>query len=182
VPMLLGGDEIGRSQQGNNNAYCQDNEISWYDWDNADEELLAFTRKLIAFRHSHPVFRRRRWFQGRAIHGVEVNDIAWFTHEGEQLAEEDWGEGYAKSLGVYLNGKAIPNPNPKNEPVTDDSFYVIFNAHYEPLTFRLPSGDWGENWTKEFDTAAGWAEDEEACPAGSTLEINARTLSVLRQI
>ncbi|MDT8444258.1 MAG: glycogen debranching protein GlgX [Desulfuromonadales bacterium] len=182
VPMLLGGDEIGRSQQGNNNAYCQDNEISWYDWENTDEELLAFTRKLIAFRHSHPVFRRRRWFQGRAIHGAEITDIAWFTHEGEQLAEEDWGEGYAKSLGVYLNGKAIPNPNPRNEPVIDDSFYVIFNAHYESLTFRLPSGDWGDNWTKEFDTAAGWAEDEETCPAGSTLEINARTLSVLRQV
>jgi glycogen operon protein len=182
VPMLLGGDEIGRSQQGNNNAYCQDNEISWYDWEHADEELLAFTRKLIAFRHSHPVFRRRRWFQGRAIHGAGVTDIAWFTHEGEQLAEEDWGEGYAKSLGVYLNGKAIPNPNPRNEPVVDDSFYVIFNAHYEPLTFRLPSGDWGENWMREFDTAAGWAEDEETCPAGSTQEIGARTLSVLRQI
>ena len=106
VPMLLGGDEIGRTQRGNNNAYCQDNEISWYDWEHADEELLQFTRRLIRLRHRHPVFCRRRWFQGRPIHGTEVSDIGWFTPGGDEMTEEDWQAGFAKSLGVFLNGRA----------------------------------------------------------------------------
>ncbi|MDO3379880.1 glycogen debranching protein GlgX [Geoalkalibacter halelectricus] len=181
VPMLLGGDELGRTQQGNNNAYCQDNEISWFDWENADQDLLAFTRKLIRYFHDHPVFRRRRWFQGREIHGKEITDIAWFTMEGTQMGEEHWGESFAKSLGVYLNGKAIPNPNPKGDPVTDDSFYIIFNAHYEPLSFNLPDEVWGERWRKELDTARGWMEEDDIIPAGGSIEVEARSLVVLRQ-
>ena len=110
VPMLLGGDEIGRTQQGNNNAYCQDNEISWFDWEHADEDLLQFTRGLIRLRQRHPVFCRRRWFQGRPIHGTDVSDIGWFTPGGHEMSEEDWQAGFAKSLGVFLNGAAIPTP------------------------------------------------------------------------
>ncbi|HDR46723.1 MAG TPA: glycogen debranching enzyme GlgX [Geoalkalibacter subterraneus] len=180
VPMLLGGDEMGRTQQGNNNAYCQDNEISWYDWDQTDEDLLQFCRDLIAFRARHPVFRRRRWFQGREIHGAEVIDIAWFTFEGEQMDEENWGEVFAKTLGIFLNGKAIPNPNPKGEPVTDDSFYLIFNAHHEPLDFVLPAHSWGQNWVIEFDTCDGCHETSQSFEAGKTIEIDARSLTVLR--
>ncbi len=180
VPMLLGGDELGRTQQGNNNAYCQDNEISWYDWNHIDEDLLQFCRDLISFRARHPVFRRRRWFQGREIHGAEVTDIAWFTLEGVQMDEENWGEGFAKSLGVFLNGKSIPNPNPKGDPVTDNSFYLIFNAHHEPLEFILPEQSWGQSWGVEFDTCAGCHESSPSLDAGKSIEVDARSLTVLR--
>ena len=180
VPMLLGGDEIGRAQGGNNNAYCQDNEISWYDWAHVDEDLLDFCRRLIRYRKDHPVFRRRRWFQGVPIHGSDVEDIAWFTLEGERMAEEDWETGFAKSLGVFLNGETIPNPNPRGEPVQDDHFYIIFNAHHEPLDFRLPPAEWGERWVKELDTAAGWVETEEMFGAGDPMTVESRSLVVLR--
>ncbi len=180
IPMLLGGDEFGRSQQGNNNAYCQDNEISWYDWENTDDNMLEFCSRLIHFRHNHPAFRRRRWFQGRAIHGTEVKDIAWFTFDGESMAEEDWGEVFAKSLGIFLNGESIPNPNPKGEPVSDDKFYIIINAHHEPLDCTLPGTEWAQRWVRELDTIEGWAEEEEVIEAGGTIKIEARSLLVLR--
>ncbi len=180
VPMMLGGDEIGRTQQGNNNAYCQDNEISWYDWEHIEEDLLDFTQRLIRFRRNHAVFGQRRWFHGRAIHGSEVTDIAWFTMDGAQMAEEHWGEDYARSIGVFLNGETIPNPNPKGDPVTDYSFYLIFNAHHEPLDFRLPGSAWGERWAKELDTAVGWIEDE-TVEAEGVVTAEARSVVVLRR-
>ncbi len=152
VPMLLGGDEVGRTQQGNNNAYCQDNEISWYDWEHADENLLDFVRSLAQFRHKHAVFRRRRWFQGRAIRGSEVSDIGWFTPGGEEMSEEHWRQGFAKSLGVFLNGQGIPTSNSRGERVVDDSFYVLFNAHSEAIEFVLPNGAWGKRWSVVLDT------------------------------
>ncbi len=179
IPMLLGGDETGRTQQGNNNSYCQDNEISWYDWENIDNDLLEFCRSLIHFRHEHPVFRRRRWFQGRAIHGSEVKDISWFNLEGEVMAEEHWGEGFAKSLGIFLNGEYIPNPNPRGDPVADDKFFIIINAHHEPLECTLPGSEWVQKWRKVFDTVTGWTDEEEAIGAGDTIEIGARSLLVL---
>jgi len=108
IPMLLGGDEIGRTQRGNNNAYCQDNEISWYDWSSADTTLLEFARRLIQLRKEHPVFRRRKWFQGRPIHGAKVTDIGWFTPNGMEMAEEQWGEGFAKALGVFIADLYLP--------------------------------------------------------------------------
>lgn len=180
VPMLLGGDEIGRTQEGNNNAYCQDNEISWYNWKSVDADLLAFCQRLVRYRKDHPVFRRRRWFQGRPIHGSEVKDIAWFSKEGEQMVEADWGQGNVKSLGVFLNGETIPNPNPHGEPVTDDNFYLIFNAHHQPLTFSLPGPDWGDRWVKDLDTGIGWVEKEELLKAGSRIKVEAHSLLVLR--
>jgi glycogen operon protein len=180
VPMLLGGDEFGRTQKGNNNAYCQDNELSWYDWETVDGELLDFCRKLIRFRKDHPVFRRRGWFQGRPIHGSEVKDIAWFSIEGQQMSEEDWGEDYAKSLGIFLNGATIPNPNPRGEPVFDDSFYVMFNAHYEPLEFSAPGEKWGSLWKKELDTAVGWLEEGKSLKVGERVVIEAHSLVVFR--
>ena len=153
VPMLLGGDEIGRTQRGNNNAYCQDNEISWYDWAHADQHTLQFTRRLIEFRHRHPAFCRRRWFQGRQIHGSQVGDIGWFTPAGTEMSDDDWRAGFAKSLAVFLNGRAIPTLNERGEPVTDDSFYLMFNAHHEPLEFTLPEQKWGAGWMVILDTA-----------------------------
>ncbi|MFN2267399.1 MAG: glycogen debranching protein GlgX [Desulfonatronovibrio sp.] len=180
VPMLLGGDEISRTQNGNNNAYCQDNEISWYDWANMDQELLDFTRKLIKYYLKHPVFRRRKWFQGRKIHGQEIKDIAWFTPGGKQMSEENWGQDSAKSLGVYLNGGAIPNPNPKGEPVTDYSFYLIFNAHDREMEFTLPPEYWGTDWHKDLDTMQGWWEKQEILGPGDNLTVHGRSLVVLR--
>ncbi|HZF07704.1 MAG TPA: glycogen debranching protein GlgX [Thermoanaerobaculia bacterium] len=152
IPMLLGGDEIGRTQRGNSNAYCQDNEISWYDWEAADEDLLDFTAGLIHLRREHPVFRRRRWFHGRPLHGAEARDVGWFRPDGEEMSEEDWRQGFARSLGVWLNGEAIPGLDRRGEPVRDDTFYLLFNAAAEPLAFRLPGGVWGGGWVEVFDT------------------------------
>lgn len=180
VPMVLGGDEIGRTHKGNNNAYCQDSDISWYDWEGTEKELLVFCQQLIRYRKAHPALRRRGWFQGHPIHGSELKDIAWFTREGAQMAEEDWGQGSAKSLGVFLNGATIPNPNPRGEPVIDDDFYVIFNAHHESLVFILPGAKWGELWVKEFDTGIGWVQNEEFFKAGGQINIEDRSLVVLR--
>ncbi|MFO7655010.1 MAG: glycogen debranching protein GlgX [Candidatus Krumholzibacteriia bacterium] len=180
VPMLLGGDELGRTQMGNNNGYCQDNEISWYDWEHLDEELLEFTRRLIRYRFEHPVFRRRRWFQGRAIHGSDNQDIGWFTIEGEPMQEENWGTWFAKSLGIYLNGETIPNPNPRGEPVTDASFYLMLNAHYEPLSFELPGSRWGHVWRRELDTSVGWLDEDDYHGPGDAIEVTGRSLVVLR--
>jgi glycogen operon protein len=181
VPMLLGGDEIGRTQGGNNNSYCQDNEISWYDWGNVDDELLEYCRRLIRFRYEHPVFRRRRWFQGRAIHGGDNKDIAWFTPDGDQMSDEDWETGYAKSLGIFLNGESLPNPNPRGEPVTDDSFCLLLNAHYEPLEFRLPGLAWGRRWIEELDTATGWPAAPRAVSARAEITVSERSLIVFRR-
>jgi isoamylase len=146
VPMLLGGDEIGRTQSGNNNAYCQDNEISWYDWSRVDQELLAWTRALITLRRQHPVFRRRRFFQGRPVRGPRrddrLPDIAWFRPDGEEMTDKDWEVGYAKSLGVFLNGSAIPDPDPHGRPVVDDSFFLIFNS-WERARLHPPRGQLG---------------------------------------
>ncbi len=182
VPMLLGGDEFGRTQQGNNNAYCQDNEISWYDWENQDADLLQFCRTLIHYRRAHPVLHRRGWFHGRSIHGTEIRDIAWFTHEGENMDEAEWETGHAKSLGVFLNGAAIPNPNPRGEPVTDDNFYIVFNAHHEPLTFTLPGPAKGSRWRQDIDTASGWLEQDRFLEPGEGIEVQARSITVLRHV
>jgi isoamylase len=180
VPMLLGGDEIGRTQSGNNNAYCQDNEISWYDWERADVELLAFCRRLIRYRKDHPVFRRRGWFQGRPIGGSGITDIAWFSPDGEQMTQEEWQEVYAKTLIIFLNGSSIPNPNPRGEPVSDVNFCILFNAHSEKLDFVLPRAKWGKMWLKEIDTAVGWIDEADLLPAGSRLAVEAHSLVVLR--
>jgi isoamylase len=181
IPMLLGGDEIGRTQKGNNNAYCQDNEISWFDWQSADRDLLDFTTRIIALRKQHPVFRRRRWFQGRPIHGV--TDIGWFTPDGVEMEEEHWGEGFAKAVGVALNGEAIDDPDPRGERIVDDSFYVLFNAHHEPLRFVLPKENWGKEWTLVLDTAATQPEEEQGShKAGEEVDVEARSLKVLRRV
>ena len=187
VPMLLGGDELGRTQQGNNNAYCQDNEISWYDWEHLDKDLLQFSRRLIGFRKRHPVFWRRRWFQGRPIHGTKVSDIGWFTPGGTEMSEDDWNAGFAKSLAVFLNGRAIPSPNERGEPVIDDSIYLMFNAHHEPLEFTLADSKWAERWTVVLNTVEEkdlLAEQDNGpeLAAGSTIQVQPWSLVVLRSV
>jgi isoamylase len=181
VPMLVAGDEMGRTQRGNNNAYAQDNEISWVDWENADDDLREFTRQLVALRRDHPVFRRRRFFQGRAIHGSGVTDIAWFTPDGRQMSEEHWGEGFAKSLGVFLNGEGIGSFDPEGNPITDDSFYVLLNAHDQPLPFVLPNGPWGSSWLKLLYTDEPLPTEGGPHPAGTELTLTGRSLMLLRR-
>lgn len=155
IPMLVAGDEFGRTQKGNNNAYCQDNEISWVDWKNMDNDLLTFTQKVIGLRKSHPVFCRRRWFQGMAVTGRGLEDIAWFLPEGSEMTDDHWQHDFAKSLGVYLNGKGIHTVHADGSAVVDDSFYLIFNAHHEPLDFKLPPSKYGKKWEMVLNTATG---------------------------
>src|SRR5438552_5848244 len=187
VPMISGGDEIGRSQKGNNNGYCQDNELSWFDWDNLDEPLLKFTRNLIALRRKHRIFARRRWFQGRPLHGTGVKDIAWFTPQGKEMSEEDWKAGFAKSLGVFLNGEAIASTDMYGDRVTDDSFYFIFNAHHEPLKFTLPEASFAQNWLKLIDTNESprrrdRRKGQQEVAAGGQIEAAPRSLILLQKI
>jgi len=153
VPMLLSGDEIGRSQRGNNNAYCQDNEVSWLDWAGADESLLDFTRKLTALRNDHPVFHRPRWFQGRPLHGAGVSDIAWFSPEGKEMSDGDWQVSFAKSIGIFLNGGELPVSPVLGERTRDDSFFVVLNSYWEPIDFTLPDERFGSAWSYVLDTA-----------------------------
>jgi len=167
VPMLLGGDELGRSQQGNNNAYCQDSALSWYSWTDIDADLLSWTQALVGLRAKHPVFRRRRFFQGRPVRTAGTSegrlpDIAWFRPEGGEMTDADWGVGYAKSLAVWLNGSSISEPDRHGRPVLDSSFYLCFNSWDQPLRFRLPPSRWSTGWRVILDTAA------EAAPPGTT--------------
>jgi isoamylase len=153
VPMILGGDEIGRTQRGNNNAYCQDNEISWFDWEHADQSFLEFTRGLIAIRAQHPVFRRKRWFQGR-VHGSGIQDIGWFRPNGKEMDEAHWGEGAANTIGVFISGEGMLGVDDRGERIVDDSFYLMFNATHEQVGFRLPPKRWGASWTCLLDTSS----------------------------
>jgi glycogen operon protein len=181
IPLLLGGDEIGRTQQGNNNAYCQDNELSWFDWAGADRELLEFTRQLIALRRTHPIFRRRRWFQGRPVGEGGVADIGWFRPDGDPMSGEDWEKGFAKSLAVYLNGRAL-GLNARGEQVVDDTFLLLFNAHHEPLDFVLPLPEWGRRWAVVLDTQTAQVGDREpGYEALAAVPVGARSAMLLRR-
>jgi glycogen operon protein len=183
VPMLLGGDELGRSQDGNNNAYCQDGPISWYDWAHADESFLEFTTRLIAFRREHPVFLRRRFFQGQPIHGSDLVDIEWFTTDGIEMAEDDWGQGQVRDLGVLLSGDAIPSRDERGEPIRDDTFYLVFNARDEDIGATLPA-DRGERWKIVLDTATddAFPEDGAELTPGDAVPAVARSIVVLQQV
>ncbi|MEP6753000.1 MAG: glycogen debranching protein GlgX [Candidatus Dormiibacterota bacterium] len=177
VPMLLGGDELGRTQKGNTNAYCQDNELSWVDWSAIDESLLTFTRWLIKFRHDHPIFRRRRWFQGQPIRGTV--DIGWFKPAGESMTDEDWEAGHAASLGVYLNGKAIPGHDDRGRPITSDSFLLLFNAQSESVEWIIPE-EYGKAWCLVVDT--GRLEPEAVQKeVGDRVTTAPRTVIVLKE-
>ncbi|MER7073947.1 glycogen debranching protein GlgX [Terrabacter sp. NPDC000476] len=183
VPMLLHGDELGRTQGGNNNGYCQDNDISWIQWvlDEDDQQLLAFTQSLVRLRREHPVFRRRRFFAGSADHGgeSELGDIAWFTPEASHMDEQTWSDGRAKSLMVFLNGSAIPEPDPRGQQILGDSFLVMFNAHDEVLTFTLPDDEWGAQWVPVIDTALAVVESTTLEPTWQ-IQVQPRSTVVLR--
>jgi glycogen operon protein len=183
--MLLGGDELGRTQGGNNNGYCQDNEVSWFDWENADQMMLAYTRWLIGFRREHPVFRRRDFFAGSPIKGVP--DIGWFAPDGSEMSQDDWDKGFAKSLGVFLNGDAIQSVDDHGDPVTDDSFLILFNAHYEPMEFVMPER-FGQQWSVVLDTAESLppsvdpTAEQRLVKANEPLRAESRSLVLLRRL
>jgi isoamylase len=185
VPMLLAGDEMGRTQRGNNNAYCQDNEISWLDWGLAETErdLLQFTEVLAGLRRDHPVFRRRRFFRGRPDPGGEISDIVWLTSAGQEMTQEDWQAGYARSLAALLNGEAISEPDPRGGRVVDAKFLLLFNTHSQPITFTLPEATLAPGWEVVIDTFTGQAspdKDGVILMPKSELQVGGRATIVLR--
>jgi glycogen operon protein len=185
VPMLLHGDELGRSQGGNNNGYCQDSEITWIDWSDVDEGLVEFTKLVTHLRHDHPTFRRRRFFNGRPVgrgEGDPVPDIAWLTPAGELMTEEDWDAHYAKSVAVYLNGNGIRSTDERGETVTDDCFILAFNAWHEDIEFTLPSSEYAPTWTVVVDTAEFGPVEPNESQAGDVLTVKGRAMVVLRSV
>jgi glycogen operon protein len=183
VPMLQMGDEIGRTQQGNNNAYCQDNELSWVDWklDRPRRELLEFTRLLIQYFHQHPVLRRRKFFQGRKIRGSEVKDLAWFRPDGKEMADEDWNNPDAYCLGLRLAGDAIEEVDARGNRLVDDTLLILLNAHHEPISFVLPAHRAKVRWEVALDTReATGARRHRLMRGGEVYELAARSLALLR--
>jgi glycogen operon protein len=185
VPMFLGGDEMGRTQRGNNNAYCQDNEISWVDWSLRDENLLllGWARRLMDVRSRHPAFRRRNWFQGREIYGEAATDVGWFDAAGEPMTAQQWNEGFAKSVGLFLNGDELDMRDPRGNPITDDSFLLLFNASDIAIPFRIPTDVLGDEWSAAIDTNDPLLEEgERISKAGEEILVESRSLVVLRRV
>jgi glycogen operon protein len=184
VPMLLGGDELGRTQRGNNNAYCQDNEISWFDWDLDERQrgLLAFTGRLIHFRLAHPVFRRTQFLTGTAPQGSGLPDSWWFRADGRKMTRRDWTDASFRSAGLFLSGEEIPSRSPRGEQITDESFVLLFNSHQEPVTFLLPPRRFGQRWELELSTADPEAEEgERSWAARSEVEVEGPSIMLLRR-
>jgi len=181
-PMILSGDEIGRTQQGNNNAYCQDSDISWLDWNSVDHDLLRFARRVIALRGEHPAFRRQRFFQGQIGRGHRRKDIAWFRRDGTEMNDRHWSNAQRQSLGMLLNGELIPDRGPRGERIVDDTLLVLLHAHHEDTQWQLPVG-WGDRWEVILDTAR---PDEHPgarrAQAGEALPVTARSLVMLRRV
>ena len=187
VPMICHGDELGRTQRGNNNGYCQDNELTWVDWEHADVALQSFTASVSALRANHPVFRRKRFFNGRPVRrrGSEgLPDISWFRPDGSEMSDEDWDSGFGKSIAVYLNGQGIPDLDPRGRRVVDDSFVMCFNGHHEGLEFILPPAEFGAAWQPVVDTAAGPGEVSDAAPvkAADAIRVQPRAMVVLQAV
>ncbi|TQJ46839.1 glycogen operon protein [Streptomyces sp. SLBN-115] len=184
IPMIGHGDELGRTQGGNNNAYCQDSEVSWVDWRLTDEQrgLADFCRRLVALRAAHPVLRRRRFFRGETVRhaGQPLPDLVWLLPDAREMTDRDWQRADAHSVGVFLNGDAIAEPDPRGRPVVDDSFLLLFNSYWEPVVFRLPDAAYGERWTVCADTTEPDGDpDETEYKAGAEVTLEARSLIVL---
>ncbi|MBR23067.1 MAG: glycogen debranching protein GlgX [Microcella pacifica] len=182
VPMIAHGDELGRTQQGNNNVYAHDSELSWIDWEHADGALLEFVGSLVRLRREHPTFRRTRFFDGRPVRrdeGDPVPDVAWFQPDGSAMEPEDWESGFGRSIGVYLNGHGIQGRDARGEPIVDRSFLVYFSAHTEPVSVTLPSSEYGQRWERLVDTSG--IEGEPVLDAGGTMTLEAISMVVLRE-
>jgi isoamylase len=181
VPMLLAGDEFGQTQQGNNNAYCQDSPLAWLDWDLSAEQraLLDFVREIMLLRETQPVFCRRHFFQGRTIHGEEIKDLYWLKPDGTEMSDRDWASGFAQCLGMVLPGDQITEVDEHGERIVGDSFAMLFNAHHEPIAFRLGARQRDVRWKRVLDTAAADAP-QRTFKHMSEFPLQARSLAVLR--
>ncbi|MGH3366148.1 MAG: glycogen debranching protein GlgX [Nocardioidaceae bacterium] len=179
VPMLLHGDELGRTQHGNNNAYCQDSALSWVDWEHADTGLVEFVRRLTHLRAEHPVFRRRRFFTGER-EGEALPDIVWLRTDGTEMAADDWQTG-TLAFAVFLNGDGIREPGPRGEVVTDDSFLMLFNGGAEDVKFTVPGGPYADGWQLVLNTARTDVDEAESTPAQSQLTVTSRSVVLLRR-
>ena len=185
VPMISHGDELGRTQQGNNNGFCQDNELTWIDWKNLDVDLLAFTRYVSSLRHDHPVFRRRRFFDGLPVgrRGRKgLPDIAWLRPDGSQMTKQDWGSGFGRAVAVFLNGQGLADRDGRGERVVDDSFVLCFSAHHEHIQFMLPPASYGRNWQVVLDTMNPDVGDEQVLRYRQRVDVGPRALVVLQRI
>ena len=185
VPMISHGDELGRTQQGNNNGFCQDNELTWIDWKNLDVDLLAFTRYVSSLRHNHPVFRRRRFFDGLPVgrRGRKgLPDIAWLRPDGSQMTKQDWGSGFGRAVAVFLNGQGLADRDGRGERVVDDSFVLCFSAHHEHIQFMLPPASYGRNWQVVLDTMNPDVGDEQVLRYRQRVDVGPRALVVLQRI
>ena len=185
VPMISHGDELGRTQQGNNNGFCQDNELTWIDWKNLDVDLLAFTRYVSSLRRDHPVFRRRRFFDGLPVgrRGRKgLPDIAWLRPDGSQMTKQDWGSGFGRAVAVFLNGQGIADRDGRGERVVDDSFVLCFSAHHEHIQFMLPPASYGRNWQVVLDTMNPDVGDEQVLRYRQRVDVGPRALVVLQRI
>jgi glycogen operon protein len=183
TPMLLGGDEFGRTQHGSNNAWCQDNEISWFDWSLLEEnaELHEFVKKLIVLRRSHPVFRRRQFLRGTDEDGTGLPDVWWFRTDGHRMTKNDWESG-ERTVGMFLNGEEIASPDEKGQRILDESFLLLFNAHHEDVTFTLPNRRFGEHWSLVLSTTEPDAEPNSLeVDALEELVVGGRSLVLLRR-
>ena len=178
VPMLLGGDELGRSQGGNNNAWCQDNEISWFDWASADRELLEFVRRMIRLRQEHPVFRRQSFLSGSSGESG-LPDVWWFRPDGRRMTQRDWTNAETRTLGVFLNGREIPTRTAHGEEIVDDSFLLLFNAHFEPVEFTLPTRRLATRWEVELATGS---VDGDSFAARAVVSVQEHSLVLLRRV
>ena len=182
VPMLLGGDEFGRSQQGNNNAYCQDNDLTWYDWDLDDEQrdLLGFTRRVIGLRAAHPVFRRQQFFRGQTAENI---DLDWLRSDGASMTDKDWASGDLRSIMFFLNGQAIPTPDARGQQIRDESFLVLINGQLESAKFTLPNERYGMDWETVIDTTQLDPPDTGTpSHAGDRMDVMGRSMQVLRRL
>jgi isoamylase len=185
VPMLLGGDEIARTQHGNNNAYCQDNEISWIDWqlDGRAERMLAFTKRVIELRSKHPAFHRADFLTGEERMGSGAPDVWWFRADGRKMTQRNWRDGNALTLGVFLNCSEIPTHSARGAPVIDDTFLILFNAWDGAIVFTLPAVSFGRRWTHELSTAEPEREaGSDVHPARGVVPVEGRSLVVLRRV
>jgi isoamylase len=184
TPMLLGGDELARSQNGNNNTWCQDNELSWYDWnvDDAQREQHDFTKRLIKLRREHPVFRRRQFLHGIEEEGSDLPDVWWFRPDGQRMTKDDWDQPDGTVLGMFLNGQAIAAADHEGNRVVDDSFVLLFNAHHEDVDFTLPPGRFGATWTCELRTDDVTCDGTEQFGAGDTVPLTSRSTVLLRRV
>ncbi len=181
VPMIAGGDEFGRTQRGNNNAYCQDNEVSWYDWawEPWQSDLKVFASQILDLRRHHRAFRQRYFFDGRPLHDGGPKDLAWLGPDGHEVSEDDWHDGSARTLGMYLAGE-LHGTDHEGNPRRDESFLVILHAGDRPAPFTLPGAPYATSYVRTVDTATGQAAvDGPEVPAATTITIPPRTLLVL---